>query len=278
MAGKPKRLNHPIAAYLVGTCVVGIILAVFAGVVYHFTFSPDAPEIISPVRAKFMAAPQSEILAEAKQQEEFETHRHFHNIVEWPQLDETDRPVCFICHSDFPHSKNKKVRSLLNMHTQYFVCEACHLKQDEEKPLLVEYKWYSPHAENPAGPFFGTHYDDESGNLAVEYDKLAKMAPYLRKGVQLESAIQKQDAPLAKDYMKVRDKLSPEQRDGVKNKFHQNVKDKGHECQSCHQPEKPLLNYAQLGFSPKRIEDIQQLNIKGMITKYEEFYLPKLFN
>jgi hypothetical protein len=32
-----------------------------------------------------------------------------------------------------------------------------------------------------------------------------------------------------------------------------------------------------LGFSESRIADLEQLNVKGMLTKYENFYLPDLF-
>jgi hypothetical protein len=102
------------------------------------------------------------------------------------------------------------------------------------------------------------------------------MAPYFKTGDKIESAIQMQDAPLAQDYVKVRDKLTPEQRDGVKNKFHVNVKPKGHDCNDCHSKDS-ILDYKKLGFAENRIVDLEQLNIKGLITKYKEFYLPNLF-
>ena len=105
---------------------------------------------------------------------------------------------------------------------------------------------------------------------------VTKIAPYLVKGDQLESEIQKQDAPLAKDYMKVRDQLTPEQRDSVKNKFHVGIKPKGHECNICHSKDS-ILQFSKLGFDEKRTLDLEQLNVKGMITKYEAFYLPNLF-
>ena len=211
---------------------------------------------------------------EARRLEELELHRHFHRIVDYPQLPEDQRPVCFICHSDYPHSKNKRVRSLLNMHTQYFVCESCHVK---EKPgTTVFYKWYNPLDENPRGPFLGTSYDPETGNLIEVEDKFSKITPFFVEGVKLELAVQAQDAPLAIDYMKVRDKLTPEQREGVKNKFHVNIKPKGHECKTCHSKQS-ILKFENLGFSENRIADLEQLNVKGMLTKYGEFYLPDLF-
>ncbi len=255
-----------------------MILAVLAGVLFHFTLSPHALEIIAPVKAKLISVEHSAILEEARKHEKSEIHRHFHNIIEFPKLSENKRPVCFICHSDYPHSKTKKVRSLLNMHTQYFVCETCHIKEDEDtkKDTKVVYTWYNPYDDNPKGPFFGTSYDAETGKLVEVEDKLSKIAPYFKKDGDLSSAIQVQDAPLAKDYMKVRDTLTPEQRDGIKMKFHVNVKPKGHECNICHS-EDGIFDYGKLGFSKNRTADLKQLNVKGLITKYDDFYLPNLF-
>jgi hypothetical protein len=274
MSGEPERLDHPVYVYLIFVVMLITMLAILAGVVHHFVLSSHGPALAAPLIAKYEAKNQSAILEEARRLEELEVHRHFHNIADFPQLPDSARPVCFICHSDYPHGKNKKVRSLLNMHTQYFVCETCHIKENEEKTII--YKWYSPLDDNPTGPFFGTSYDPETGNLVEVENLITKISPYFKNEDKFESAIQIQDAPLAIDYMKVRDKLTPEQRDSVKIKFHTNIKDKGHECQTCHGKES-ILDYKKLGFSESRIVDLEQLNIKGMITKYEEFYLPNLF-
>lgn len=257
-----------------GFIVVLVAFAVLLGVLYHLTLSPDGPGLLKPVERKFLHEPKSPIMDEVRRVEDMEKHRHFHHIVPYPRLPEEERPVCFICHSDYPHSKNIKVRSLLNMHTQYFVCESCHIKEREETSIF--FKWYSPFDENPPGPFLGTNYDPETGNLIEVEDKFSKIAPYFRKGVRLEPAILEQDAPVALDYMRVRDKLSPEQREGIKNKFHVDVKPKGYECNACHS-EKSILDFKRLGFSEKRVVDLVQMNIKGMLTKYEQFYLPDLF-
>jgi hypothetical protein len=251
--------------------MAGIVLA---GTLYHLTLSPDGPQLLKPLGSLFSQKESSLIMEEAKRLQGLQLHKHFHHIMPYPQLPEDKRPVCFICHSDYPHSKNKKVRSILNMHTQFFVCESCHIKEKLGEGIF--YKWYSPVAENPQGPFFGTSYDPQTGNLEPVKDKFSKIAAYFRKGIRLELAIQHQDAPLARDFMKVRDKLTPEQREGVKNQFHQNIKPKGHECKACHSKQS-ILNFKRLGFSEKRTADLEQLNITGMLAKYEQFYLPDLF-
>lgn len=243
-------------------------------VLYHLTFAREGPGLLRPIKAKVEEKQRSAILEEIRKQEEYEVHRHFHHTVNYPQLPEEVRSVCYICHSDYPHSRHKKVRALLNMHTQFSVCETCHIEQKEGQ--VVVYKWYNPLDANPKGPFFGTSYDPETGNLVEGEDYSSKIAPYFKKADKLESAIQVQDAPLAKDYMKVRDKLTPEQRDNVKKKFHVNIKPKGHECKTCHS-KGGILNFRELGFAENRVVDLEQLNITGMITKYEKFYLPNLF-
>jgi len=283
VSGEPKRLNHPVISYVLGLIIIMFAFLVFAGVLHHLTVSHRGPELLKPIEDMYLKKHESTILDESKRLEDLEQHRHFHLTTDYPKLPDDMRPVCFICHSDYPHSKNKKIRGMMNMHTQYFVCETCHIKGKPKAKIV--YKWYSPFDDNPKGPFFGTSYDPDTGML-LSGDPYSKIAPYFKydlmnyssvdKAQNIFSAIQTQDAPLARDFMKVRDKLSPEQRDGVKNKFHENIKPKGHECKTCHS-EKSIFNFNQLGFSENRISDLKHSEVVGMITKYERFYLPKLF-
>ena len=269
-----KRTDHPKIAYLIGILVLMITVLVFIGVLHYLAVSPHGPEVLKPMVEKYFTEHKSAVLEEARRLQEMEIHRHFHNTVEFPKLAESQRPACYICHSDYPHVKNKKIRSLLNMHTQFFVCEACHINKSAETSVV--YKWYNPSKEDPSGPFFGTSYDPDTGRLAAGSDLLSKIAPYFQKEGQLVSAIQIQDAPLARDFVKVRDTLTPEQRDVFKMKFHENIKPKGHECEVCHS-KTGVLDFKALGFTADRAVDLQQMNIKGMITKYEVFHLPALF-
>jgi len=275
VSGEPKRLEHPKSVYVIGLIFKIITLTVFIAVIYQITFSPHGPAVLVPIKEKIEESQRSAILEEVRLQEEYEKHRHFHNVVAYPQLPENMQPVCYICHSDYPHSKSKKVRAMLNMHTQFFVCETCHIEGPQGVDIV--YKWYSPFVSNPEGPFFGTDYDPETGNLVEVEDQFSKISPYFKTGDIIESAIQIQDSALAQDYVKVRDKLTPEQRDNVKKKFHVHIKAKGHECKVCHAKE-GLLNFKNLGFSANRTIDLEQLNIKGMVTKYEKFYIPNLFS
>jgi hypothetical protein len=275
--GDPKRLNHPLTSYLIGGVFIVLLLIVFAGVVYHLTLSQRGPGLFRAHWNRHLEQQKSKILDEVQRQEEFEKHRHFHYTADYPQLPGNKRPLCFICHSDYPHSKNKRIRALMNLHTQFLVCETCHM-QDRPGTQVV-YKWYNPLDENPQGPFYGTGYYPETGILIKGDGGISKIAPYFvsETSGELRLAIQEQDAPLAKDYMKVREKLSPEQREGIKNKFHENIKPKGNDCKQCHVG-KPLLDFRQLGFSDTRIDNLLKLDVVGMLEKYDKFYLPELFS
>lgn len=273
MIRDPRTQDHPIAVYLIGIFVWAIILFVLAGVVNHLAFSSHGPGLLIPLVEKFQKKEPTD-LAALKKHEETKEHLHFHHFVKMPQLPENLRPACSICHTNLPHNKTKKIRSMLNMHTGYLACETCHLKENEAQSVV--YQWYSPVEENPQGPFFGTAYDPQTGELEMAQDHFSQITPLYRKDGRLTAILHQQDAPMARDYVKIRDQLSPEQRKDQTKPFHVDVSEKSPECQVCHAAN-GKLDLKALGFSPQRIEDIEHLNIKGIITKYDEFYLPDLF-
>lgn len=288
MSAAKKRMHHPLLSYVIGLFFILLTIVVFVGVAHHLALSHHGPEIIGGMVEQYEAQTKSVIMDEAQRRAEMEKHNHFHNSPsEYPQPPENMKPVCFICHSDFPHTKNKRIRSLMNMHTQFFTCETCHIKEQPDREIV--YKWYNPLNNNPKGPFFGTRYDPATGNLIDGEDQIAKISPFLipvsknNNGQpvtgknQLLSVIQQQDTPFAKDYVKVRDQLSPAEREGVKNKFHKEIKPKGHSCKDCH-AENSLLNFKQLGFSNNRIKYLKTLEITGMLAHYDDFHLPELFD
>jgi RNase P subunit RPR2 len=273
MRREPKRQDHPKSVYLIGLFVCLIVLFVFAGVVNHLAFSSRGPGLLIPLLKKFQKQESPAQIALQKHREA-EEHQRFHHIVPVPLPPEALRPTCYICHSNLPHNKTKKIRAMLNMHTVYLACETCHLEKKEG--AIVVYRWYSPIEKNPKGPFFGTAYDPETGELEMVNDHFSNIAPFYQKNGEFTPIVQMQGAASAKDYMKIQDQLTPEQRKRETERFHMDILAKGPECQTCHST-KSILDFKALGFSPKRIVDIEQLNIKGIIAKYDQFYLPDLF-
>ena len=273
MRREPKRQDHPKSVYLIGLFVCLIVLFVFAGVVNHLAFSSRGPGLLIPLLKKIQKQESPAQIALQKHREA-EEHQRFHHIVPVPLPPEALRPTCYICHSNLPHNKTKKIRAMLNMHTVYLACETCHLKKNEGETVV--YKWHSPVEKHPKGPFFGTAYDPETGELEMVNDHFSNIAPFYEKNGEFTAIVQMQGAAVAKNYVKIQDQLTPEQRKSETERFHVDILAKGPECQTCHST-KSILDFKALGFSPKRIVDIEELNIKGIITKYDEFYLPDLF-
>ena len=272
----PKRLEHPRSVYYISLFVWLIILFVLAGVVNHLAFSSHGPGLLRPLVERFQKK-ESPAVIKLREHRAAEEHSRFHHIVETPQAPDADRSTCYICHSNLPHTKTKKIRAMLNMHSNYLVCESCHLNITAGETVV--YKWYSPVEKNPEGPFFGTSYDPETGELEMVNDQFSKIAPfYVKDGTPVSTAHthNAQEAQAARDFVKIRNKLTPDEQKEQTRKFHVDIRPKGPECQTCHAT-RGILDFKALGFSQKRAVDIENLSIKGMITKYDEFYLPDLF-
>lgn len=268
----PRTQDHPKAVYLITIIILCMVLFVLAGVVNQLAFSSSGPGLLIPLVKKFEKK-ESPILKAFQRHQRQEEHQRFHHTIKVPQAPKALQPTCFICHSNLPHGKSEKIRSLLNMHTHFLTCEMCHLKIT--KGETVVYRWYSPEEKNPKGPFFGTAYNPETGDLEMVDDHFAKLAPYYKIANMLEPTVHIQNAPMARDYVRVRDQLTPEQREGLTKRFHLDIKPKGPPCETCHS-DHGILNFEKLGFSEKRTVDLENLNIKGLITKYNVFYLPDL--
>jgi hypothetical protein len=269
----PKRQKHPKSVYLISIFVWLIILFVSAGVVNHLAFSSHGPGLLTPLLKKIQKK-ESPAQVALNKHREAEEHQRFHHMVPVPQPPEALQPTCYICHSNLPHSKTKKIRAMLNMHSNYLACETCHLEKTEGE--IVVYKWYSPVEKDPKGPFFGTAYNPDTGELETVNDQLSKIAPFYERNCKFTAIVQMRGAAQAKNYVKIRDQLTPEQRKSETKRFHVDILAKGPACQTCHST-KGILDFKVLGFSPKRTVDVEELNIKGIITKYDEFYLPDLF-
>jgi len=216
----------------------------------------------------------SELVKEFNEQLIRELHRHFHHLPEIEDIDTKKQSQCLMCHSWLPHAKNEKIRVMLNMHSDFLNCEACHYKKS---PETTQFMWFDMGVDNEItrGPKFGTHYDETTGMLEGTDNHISKITPYVTKkdGIK-EILFMAQGHQMAQDYIKVKDKLTPGQRDLAKKKFHGEIDSKGWECRECHK-RKGVLDLAELDFSKRRQMEIENLEIVGMFDKYEIFHLPK---
>ena len=269
-------MNHPKSVYIIWLLVLTILLFVLAGVINHFAFSHHGPGLLIPLVEKFQEKETPESL-KLKQEVYARLHQHFHRVDAVAEIRDVFQTTCTICHPRVSHSKNKKTRAMLNMHSNYLACETCHLDTGAEAHVV--YRWYSPVEENPTGPYFGTAYDSETGLLLYGSGGSAKITAFVEGENAPEVALYMDRREEARAYMEKQDSLSSEERKTATESFHTGVLAKGKEpeCRTCHSS-KSILDLKVLGFSEKRISDLQTLSIEGMFTRYDEFYLPDLFN
>ena len=263
------RRDHPGIAFLTTTILVGIISVLL----FEMTVT------LGERFGLFTEEKKPDILQTLHKQRFSERQRHFHNVMPVDLPNQGKKPVCFYCHGDFPHSKQRMVRTLLNMHTQFVGCLTCHAdprKVDEDK---LRFRWLNYSGIEVHGPPFGTSHDPETGNLIDTDDYYSKIVAYEVEGGQAKLLEIPEDSPEAQEYLRIRYQLNDHDREAVKKRFHALVSPKGRFCSRCHAPEdRSYLPFRELGFSDSRVENLTNLNIIGIVQKYRDFYMPNLFN
>jgi len=260
-----------------------LFVAVAAGVVFATTRIVEVSGEKSSRRSEYAVLDHiierqaevgdSELLKDFNEQVIRELHRHFHHLPDVKEIDSAHQSQCLMCHSLLPHSKNEKIRVMLNMHSDFLNCETCHY---QKQPENVRHVWFNMGIDNEItqGARFGTYYDEETGLLEGTDNHISKITPVLNEGGQEEVLFMSQSDPMAQDYIRVKDRLTPGQREQAKKKFHGKIEPKGWACRECHKPQ-GVLDLKSLGFSDRRAGEIEHLEIVGMFDKYEVFYLPR---
>ncbi|MBI4825619.1 MAG: hypothetical protein HY807_04270 [Nitrospirae bacterium] len=183
---------------------------------------------------------------------------------------------CTVCHKLYPHSKNKKIRAFLNMHTGYAVCEVCHLKK--EKLQNLTYEWMNPEGAVFHGQPYGTYYNKDTGRTEENSGFISRIAVYHEENGEGRILFNKADIAKAKLFIKNEKAFSPEKKRKELDHFHKDIVklEVSVACNECHS-ENSILDFKKLGFSATRVNDLKYLNIKSLVTKYDTFILPNLF-
>jgi len=254
-----KKIVKERFALFAGIFLFSVVVTYVSLQVIHYQRSVLPPEE-RPERSKE--------LQELREREWKERHERFHTLVEERLLAAEKESTCIACHGVIPHKKDKKVRSLINMHTEYLLCESCHLHPDIRKNAV--FKWFSPNSDDLKGKQYGTDYDRE-GRL-IEPDMHAQIAPFVNNSPYMMSG----NLERAKEDMKMWETLSDDRKKELKRHYHKDMEDKGPKCENCHSKES-VMDFRSLGFSDKRRAEVMHPAVTGLITKYREFYIPDLF-
>jgi hypothetical protein len=184
--------------------------------------------------------------------------------------------TCGTCHALYPHSKNAKVRAFLNMHTTYVVCEVCHL--DKSNIDKVVYEWRTPEDVKFKGKPYAAFYNQKTGMVERRAGQMSRLTVLFVLRDEKRSVMNIMDNKEAIEFLQKEGDMSSKERDKELRFFHKDIakKDVSVACNECHSS-KSVLDYARLGFSAKRANDLRYMNIKGLVTKYETFVLPNLF-
>ena len=92
----------------------------------------------------------------------------------------------------------------------------------------------------------------------------------------LRTSATTESVALAKNYIEGRADFSQEQRSQLELIFHRMLSKQAVQCKQCHRQSEPYLPFAELGYPPRRVEDLTHAAVVGMVEKYQKFFLPGL--
>ena len=281
-----KRDNHPLWAWLVSMALWSICAMIIVGIAARLGFEHGGPQYALKVASFFEEksaeeeVEESKLLKEIRKGSVVQLKAHFHHTLEeFEEGDPTEKgkqPVCFYCHGNYPHKRQRMIRTLLNMHTQFIGCMTCHLEGYDEDRLVL--RWYNYSGIKPSGRPFGLDYDPETGSIEETDDYYSRITVFVKEEGGAERMMEiPEDDPTAQEFIRIRGKLTPEEQGKVKNRFHKGVGPKGRFCTRCHRTDDSFIPFKKLGFSERRIADLTGLNIVSIVQKYKEFYIPTIY-
>jgi len=206
----------------------------------------------------------------------------FHHIGFEVQPDNAS--MCVRCHGNVPHDKSKEVRSFLNMHAFYTACETCHIRPEEGAPQWV-FRWYDKETgEQSANPTALVEIEEMYAHPKdLQYPTYGNYGVKIAPGRITSGALNtksfsflktQKDKAFVDHYLNEEHRLSEQQQSQMKKLVHKDINKKPIVCNQCHQEASPYLPFASLGYPPRRVNELTNTSVVGMIDKYKEFYIP----
>ena len=262
-----KRRDHPVESFLTTTILMGIIASLL------FSLFAVLGDKLGITKVK----EESSLLGKLREERTTEKLRHFHNAPLVNKVLLGKKSICFSCHGDYPHSKEPMIRTLMNMHTQFVGCMTCHNDPRKVKESTLSFEWLNYSGIEVKGKPFGLSKDEATGYLTTTDDYYSKIVAFTNENNEKKLLEITEDEKEAKEFLSIRDSLSDLDKEAIKKSFHKIVMPKGRFCSRCHTEEKKsYLPFRKLGFSDRRISDVTNLNIIGLVEKYKIFYMPNL--
>lgn len=191
----------------------------------------------------------------------------FHNQNE--SMNEMAASLCSQCHNQWPHEKNVRLRSMLNMHNSKMTCETCHFQLEvSEKNAFSRIK--STLEDSLIAPFNNGkpiivpkehEFSKAIKNQWLSAIETLSSAQINDQADSLESKQKAESITLAKT--EIARLYSLIHRPLVNKKDHL-------QCDSCHRKDQPYLNLAPLINDDKRLERYSNNIIANFFSRYKE--------
>jgi len=262
--------NSRIEAFIVFAIVVTVAALLSGWLTFSVQFERQKEMKVEKPKSMSLAAWQMKEL-ERKQQ-----HEHFHIGVEDKALDAwAEKSTCIICHTVYPHGRNKQAMAIINLHTEFLTCNTCHLKLSDKSGM--QFGWVNPPGMTPSEKPYGTSIDPETGVFMQTGNHVSKITPVHMVDGMLRPYMSEQDIPTALKYMAEKDTYSDAQKKNIVDAMHKDTEIKEFVlCRQCHSST-GIIPFAKLGFDQTRTNHLQRMEIGGMLTNYDVFYFPDLF-
>lgn len=193
---------------------------------------------------------------------------HFHNIDSTLDVKKRVPTLCLICHGNYPHSKNKEVRSLYNMHTYFCACETCHIRSEK-----LTFVWFDNYTGEQI-PEIRERVPD--GVYAGNYG--AKIVPCVLDKIGKHRRL---DEPIteeyARQYLKIWAQYTYDQQSQAKAESHKQLAQEPVTCAECHRRQRPYLDFKALGYPQHLCDEFTGTEVAGMVAKYKSLKLPTMF-
>ncbi len=189
---------------------------------------------------------------------------HFHNYDAVVLAGIKTGSSCLHCHGDYPHSKDQKVRSLLNAHAWFIACETCHLEMEDG--VEVKYLWFDNKSGAELTKLTGKNGDYGAAIVPVTYEFWAA---------------KRLDAPRDEDfiheYLQSEERLSDDQKKEAMKRVHNMLTKTPVYCDQCH-VENGMLDFTELLYSTQSAQYLESIDMGAMARTYKEFHFPNLFD
>jgi hypothetical protein len=188
----------------------------------------------------------------------------FHGVDDSVLAGSKSKSWCLKCHEDYPHSKSKEVRGMLNAHSFFLACEVCHIAPKQGERL--EYRWLQRGTDVVLTSLNGLPGD--YGGTIIPFRTENGVARRLDENQQAQLLLDESAAIDSDGNLQMRTMH-------LNADIHKEFSPKPVFCDDCHR-DNGLLDFAKLMYPPQRVERLTIGEGANIIKQYKEFYLPSL--